>query len=206
MFPVLGCQIRPERLKLSNGNLPRVSGASYWSLAAYSWEAVLLPEPSLDPICKPPDTESWKHVICFFSSKHDLMYLTSGNFHTCPPVSGNPRTSDCPKYPWGENITMLSIIGILLKNFSMYNGSGACNTSERVLIVSFTWSAVSPHPFSKPHSLNLPEYVNWVKKETCDYRSSIHLNYEKTLEKITSSQNFGMECHQKVSIEKLLLW
>ena len=75
--------------------------------------------------------------------------------YTWPPVSGNPRTSACPKYPWTENRTTLKVVGTLLKNLSMFTESGAWSTSERYLIVSITLPALSPHPFSKPHSLNL---------------------------------------------------
>lgn len=50
---------------------------------------------------------------------------------------------------------MLNKVGSLLKINSNFFGSGAWSTSDTVLIVSLTLSAVSPHPFSNPHSFNL---------------------------------------------------
>ena len=47
------------------------------------------------------------------------------------------------------------MLGILLKSTSNFTGSGAWSDSESILIVSFTLSAVSPHPFSKPNSFRL---------------------------------------------------
>lgn len=49
-----------------NENLRRVSEASYWFLAAYSWGAILPPEPSLDPICKLPDNGITRNVQYLF--------------------------------------------------------------------------------------------------------------------------------------------
>lgn len=52
-------------------------------------------------------------------------------------------------------MTMLKMAGTLPRNFSMFTGSGHWRTSDREFTVSFTLSAVSPHPFSRPHSWNL---------------------------------------------------
>ena len=49
------------------------------------------------------------------------------------------------------------MVGSLLKSNSNFAGSGAWSTSESSLIVSLTLSAVFPHPFSNPQSLNLIE-------------------------------------------------
>lgn len=50
---------------------------------------------------------------------------------------------------------MLKMLGSLLKKASNFTGSGAWSISEHILMVSITLSAVSPHPFSRPHSFNL---------------------------------------------------
>lgn len=70
--------------------------------------------------------------------------------NTWPPVSGMPNTFAWPKYPCGDKMTTLNTIGILPRNVSRLEGSGACRISERSCIISRTRSAVSPQPFSNP--------------------------------------------------------
>lgn len=65
------------------------------------------------------------------------------------------------------------MLGSLLKSTCNFAASGAWSASENSLIVSLTLSAVFPHPFSKPHSLNLKTDNNEkaVSKRFPTYRS-----------------------------------
>lgn len=84
---------------------------------------------------------------------------------TCPPVSGRPRTFAWPKYPWGERITTLNTIGILPRNASKVDGSGACSISKSNRTISKTDWAVLPQPLAKPSSWNLISKYNRKKKK-----------------------------------------
>ena len=59
-------------------------------------------------------------------------------------------------------MTMLKMVGSLVKINSKFFGSGAWSTSEAVLIVSLTLSAVSPHPFKNPNSFNLTTFTKKI--------------------------------------------
>lgn len=85
---------------------------------------------------------------------------------TWPPVSGKPKTFAWPKYPCTDKMTTSNTIGILPRNVSNVEGSGAWRMSERRCIISETFPAVSPQPLSKPIPCNLhmPTTMKWHKK------------------------------------------
>lgn len=120
----------------------------------------------LGPVYRQSDTNkvnSWHEIHTVKGREKDWSVKHHGQRpqFTCPPVSGKPNTLAWPKYPWGDTTTTLKIMGILPKNVSSVDGSGAWRISRSRWIISKICSAVSPQPFSRPHSWNL----NVTKRE-----------------------------------------
>ena len=114
----------------------------------------------LGPVYRQSDTSkvnSWQEIHTVKSREKDwsVKHHSRHPQFTCPPVSGKPNTLAWPKYPWGDTTTTSKIMGILPKNFSSVDGSGAWRISRSRWIISNTCSDVSPQPFSRPHSWNL---------------------------------------------------
>lgn len=82
---------------------------------------------------------------------------------------------------------MLNIVGTLLKNFSRFSGSGAWSISDKVLIVSFTLPAVSPHPLSKPHCSSL------LMKNEIQLVNYKYWSTSRSIKGFTLAQNLGRE-------------
>lgn len=90
------------------------------------------------------------------------------------------------------------MVGSLLKSNSNFAGSGAWSTSESSLIVSLTLSAVFPHPFSNPQSLNLiekslPSNVN-LSMDFFFWGGGGVKKKKKPEMTVTSAQNSDMVC------------
>ncbi len=90
------------------------------------------------------------------------------------------------------------MVGSLLKSNSNFSGSGAWSTSDSILIVSLTLSAVSPHPFSKPNSLNLLEKFTIPSQPIhgiYEGKTKTKQNKNKKTEiTVTSAQNSDIVC------------
>ena len=126
----------------------------------------------LGPVYRQSDTSkvnSWQEIHTVKSREKDwsVKHHSRHPQFTCPPVSGKPNTLAWPKYPWGDTTTTSKIMGILPKNFSSVDGSGAWRISRSRWIISNTCSDVSPQPFSRPHSWNLNVNKRKKKSDTC---------------------------------------